>query len=151
MFDAVETDRGSATLAERAASTTYRELAPELSGLAARVLVDTLAVARAGSNDPFCAAYTDRCVLSGAVGPASLVRGGTRVATEQAAFLNAVPTTVLQIDEGHRVARGHPAIHVVPAALAVAEEVGASGEDLIEAVVAGYEVAVAVAAHIGAC
>ncbi|HEY4911584.1 MAG TPA: MmgE/PrpD family protein, partial [Methylomirabilota bacterium] len=35
---------------------------------------------------------------------------------------------------------GHPAIHVIPGALAVAEEMGADGRRLLEAVIAGYEV-----------
>jgi 2-methylcitrate dehydratase PrpD len=44
------------------------------------------------------------------------------------------------MDEGNRLGGGHPAIHVIPGALAVAEEMGADGGRLRERVVAGYEV-----------
>ncbi len=44
------------------------------------------------------------------------------------------------MDEGNRLGGGHPAIHVLPGALAVAEEQGLSGRRLIEALVAGYEI-----------
>ncbi len=50
------------------------------------------------------------------------------------------------MDEENNFARGHPAIHVLPAALAFAEADGRSGRDLITAFVLGYEVA----ARIGA-
>lgn len=47
----------------------------------------------------------------------------------------------LELDEGCAASRGHPGIHVVPAALYAASRHGASGEALLRAVVAGYEVA----------
>jgi 2-methylcitrate dehydratase PrpD len=44
------------------------------------------------------------------------------------------------LDEGNQFARGHPGIHVVPAVLAVAEEMNLSGRDLLTALVLGYEI-----------
>ncbi len=64
---------------------------------------------------------------------------GLRAAPAQAAFLNATAGTFLEMDEGMRPT-GHPAMHIVPAALAVAESTHASGSDLLRAVLAGYEV-----------
>ena len=49
------------------------------------------------------------------------------------------------MDEGNRLGGGHAAIHVLPAALAVAEERGSSGKEFLESVIAGYEVT----SHIG--
>jgi 2-methylcitrate dehydratase PrpD len=46
----------------------------------------------------------------------------------------------LEVDEGSRLGGGHPAIHVVPAALAVAEDTGADGRRLLESIIAGYEI-----------
>ena len=43
------------------------------------------------------------------------------------------------MDEGNRLGGGHAAIHVIPPALAVAEEVGASGRQFLESVIVGYE------------
>src|SRR5439155_6011693 len=41
---------------------------------------------------------------------------------------------------GSRLGGGHPAIHVIPGALAVAEERRLDGRRLLESIVAGYEV-----------
>src|SRR4029450_5603954 len=57
-----------------------------------------------------------------------------------AALTNATAGVALEVDEGSRLGGGHPAIHVVPGALAVAEERRLDGRRLIESVVAGYEV-----------
>src|SRR5213076_1967504 len=57
-----------------------------------------------------------------------------------AALTNATAGVALEVDEGNRLGGGHPAIHVVPGALAVAEERGLDGRRLLESVVAGYEV-----------
>jgi 2-methylcitrate dehydratase PrpD len=62
-----------------------------------------------------------------------------RSSAANAAFLNATAGTFLELDEGMRPT-GHPAMHVLPAALAVAERVHASGADLLRATLAGYEV-----------
>jgi 2-methylcitrate dehydratase PrpD len=44
------------------------------------------------------------------------------------------------MDEGNATAKGHPGIHVIPAALALGEAVEATGEEVLTAVIAGYEV-----------
>jgi 2-methylcitrate dehydratase PrpD len=55
---------------------------------------------------------------------------------------------VHELDEGFAPARGHPAIHTLPAALAEAAARKASGKDLVTAIVAGYEVAARVGAAV---
>jgi len=42
--------------------------------------------------------------------------------------------TMLEIDEGNQFARGHPGIHVVPAILALAEQSGSSGAEVLAAI-----------------
>ena len=56
-----------------------------------------------------------------------------------AAFVNASAGTFLELDEGIRPS-GHPAVHVVPAALATGQVLGSSGAELVVAVLGGYEV-----------
>lgn len=67
---------------------------------------------------------------------------GHRVKADQfwAALSNATAGVSLELDEGNRLGGGHPAIHVIPAALAVAEEQEVPGSRLLEALVAGYEI-----------
>jgi 2-methylcitrate dehydratase PrpD len=57
-----------------------------------------------------------------------------------AAFLNAALAHALDFDDTHAAGTLHPGAPVIPAAIVAAEMVGASGADLIAAIVAGYEV-----------
>jgi 2-methylcitrate dehydratase PrpD len=59
---------------------------------------------------------------------------------------NSTAASALDLDDGHRLAGGHPGAAIVPTVLAVAPSAGACGRDLIAAIAAGYEVAVRVAA-----
>jgi 2-methylcitrate dehydratase PrpD len=74
-----------------------------------------------------------------AAGSTVLARGLPRTNAAHAAFLNATAGTFLELDEGMRPT-GHPGMHVVPAALAVAERGHRSGLELLRAVIVGYEV-----------
>lgn len=104
------------------------------------VLLDTIGAMVAGSAQPenrrLAAAMRERRSREGA----TLVGHGGRVDPLLATFANATAGVALEVDEGSRLGGGHPAIHVVPAALAVAEDTGADGRRLLEAIVAGYEV-----------
>lgn len=59
---------------------------------------------------------------------------------DRVAYVNATITCALELDEGTRPT-GHPAAHVLPAALAAGEVVNASWSEVLTAFVAGYEVA----------
>ena len=60
-----------------------------------------------------------------------------------AGFLDAVAACCLELDEGNKYAAGHPAAHVVFAAITAARVAGrpVDGDTFLGAVVAGYEVA----------
>lgn len=60
----------------------------------------------------------------------------------QAALVNGVLAHSLDYDDTHLPSVLHPSASVVPAAVAVAEEVAATGDDLIRAVAVGLEVCV---------
>lgn len=62
-----------------------------------------------------------------------------------AAFLNGAFAHSLDFDDTHAAASLHPGAPVIPAALAAAEMTGASGGDVIAAIVAGYETVLRVA------
>ncbi|PYM73099.1 MAG: 2-methylcitrate dehydratase, partial [Candidatus Rokuibacteriota bacterium] len=75
-----------------------------------------------------------------AQGTATLIGQRAKADPFWAALTNAAAGVALEVDEGHRLGGGHPAIHVVPGALAVAEERGLGGRRLLESLVAGYEI-----------
>lgn len=71
---------------------------------------------------------------------------GERATSSGAAWANSAAASILDIDDGNRLARGHPGAAVIPVALAVGQDVGASLERIIAAIVIGYEVGVTVGA-----
>lgn len=74
---------------------------------------------------------------------ATLLDGsGETVSVAGAALANGVAANALDIDDGHREVKGHPAAVVVPPALAVAEATDATVGELLDAVFVGYELAV---------
>lgn len=62
-----------------------------------------------------------------------------------AAFCNSIAASALDIDDGHRAARGHPGAAIVPAALTIASTQAAGTDAIVEAILAGYEIAIRVA------
>lgn len=125
-----------------AAGLRVEDIPPAVVAHARLVLLDTIGAIAAGAQEPEMVALTRRmAALHGAGGVTTSVIGGrTRLALPTAAFLNGTAGTMLELDEGNQYCRGHPAIHVVPAALAAADRRGASGRALIRALVLGYEI-----------
>lgn len=106
-----------------------------------RVVLDTVAVTVAGARTPEHAALLDARSVPADGRAATVLADEPRWAPPPiAAFLNGTAVVAHELDE-LLVDGGHPAAHVVPAALAAAQEHGADGRALRHAVAAGYEVA----------
>jgi 2-methylcitrate dehydratase PrpD len=77
--------------------------------------------------------------------PQATVSGiGARTSIPLATFLNGVHANALDYDDAFErdgKGMGHPGASIIPAAFAAAEHAGASGPELLAAVIAGYEVA----------
>jgi 2-methylcitrate dehydratase PrpD len=71
---------------------------------------------------------------------------GFKTGIHNAAFLNGTTAEAIEGQDGLRFGGNHPGTAVIPAALAVAEDRGLGGREVIEAVVAGYEAAGRIAA-----
>lgn len=104
------------------------------------VIADSLPVIGAGMQLPEMKAFADAHLAQAATGRAWVLGTGRRAAALDAGLLNGSAGCWLELDEGNQFAKGHPGIQVVPAALAVAQEIGASGGDLLLATILGYEV-----------
>lgn len=63
-----------------------------------------------------------------------------------AAFVNSVAASMLDLDDGHRAAAGHPGASIIPAVLATAAALRISDERIFTAIALGYEIAVRIAA-----
>jgi len=82
-------------------------------------------------------------------GPSEVIISRARTSPYLAAMANAAASHVAEQDDVHNGAVFHPATVVFPAALAVAQAIGASGEQLLTAAVAGYEVGIRVGEFLG--
>ena len=123
-----------------AAGLRWEDLPHEAVDRARLVLLDCLGVIAAGMQEPEMRALAGRMAALGGAGGIPVIGGGAHLPPGTAALVNGTAGTMLELDEGNQYARGHPAIHVVPAALAAATMRGASGRDLLRAVVLGYEI-----------
>jgi 2-methylcitrate dehydratase PrpD len=106
-----------------------------------RALLDMIGTTLAGSLEPAGRLVTDYVRAEcGSGGRSAVVTGGMRTSASLAALANGTMAHALDYDDvGLQI--GHPSVAVIPAALAVAEQIGASGRELIDAIVLGFEIA----------
>jgi 2-methylcitrate dehydratase PrpD len=145
--DPTATRTASQRIAEFASSLEFRDLPADVVEKTKVVLLHNLAVALAGDRLGEVAVRFAVDYGRAESGPgARVLVGGERLELRSAAFANGLLMTVRAQDDVYLPALAHIGTIVIPAALAIAEDVGASGEDLITALVAGYETASAVGA-----
>ncbi len=129
-----------AALAEFVAEVQFRHIPGRVRAHAARIFQDTVGVILRGAEAPEVrrlAAAVPKVTRAGAT---ILARAFPRSDPFTATWINGTAGIFLELDEGHRPT-GHPAIHVLPAALALAEWKRRSGRDFLAAFILGYEVA----------
>lgn len=133
----------TATLAAFAADLNPRNLPPEVIARARSLTIDLIGSGiRAGheaDSTPSILAMLKRLGLDGE-GQATVFGLKRRYTPAIAALLNGALGHSLDFDDTHADSSLHPSAPVVPAAFAAAEMTGASGEALLAAIVAGYEV-----------
>ncbi|MCD6582916.1 MAG: MmgE/PrpD family protein [Desulfuromusa sp.] len=122
------------------------DVSPFAVEMAKRAIMDLLAAAIAGRDTLPARAITASAKTIFAKGTASLWFSDKALTAPGAAYVNSTLASVQDLDDGHRQAMGHPGASIIPAAIAVAEETQASGIELLLAIIAGYEVAIRIAA-----
>lgn len=134
------------TIVRFASGLRYADLSDEVRYYARRHLLDTVGVMIAGA--PGDVATNAEKMLAGVrsgSGKIPIPGHARRHDLLDAAFLGGTAAHGIELDDGYRVGSAHCGCTVVPAALSVGYERGISGAQLIEAVVAGYEVAICLA------
>ncbi len=109
---------------------------------ARRCLVDVLGCAAAGRAEPAVRIAQQWAGQVYAKGESAVWFDDARLSPVAAAFVNASAASILDLDDGHRAAAGHPGAAIIPAALAVGQAQGASMQDILLAIIAGYEAGV---------
>lgn len=136
------------TLGRYGASLTGAALPPTVIHHAKRAIVDWYAALAAGATGAPALAL-ERCLGD------DLGHGGARLAlgraatARTAALINGTAAHTAEVDDIFRHAIYHPGAPTIAAALALAQQRGAGGLDLIRAVVAGYEVSTRIGQTLG--
>jgi 2-methylcitrate dehydratase PrpD len=133
-------DTAAGALGELVAGTSFEDLSPEIVWEAKRRVADVIGAGLSGSATPVGKRISGFAATRGGHGRARVWCSDFEVAPAYAALANATMTFHLELDDVHRTSHTHPGVSVIPAALALCEERGLSGRDLLLATVLGYEV-----------
>ena len=117
----------------------HGRIAPERIATACNCVIDTLGAIAYGAELPWSRAAARHGLATGSGGACTIVGWPDRASPAMAAFANGAAGHAFEIDDCHEEAVNHPGAVVVPAALAVAEDLDSSGREFLEAVVVGYE------------
>jgi 2-methylcitrate dehydratase PrpD len=129
-----------AALSSYMAAAKDRALPPEVIEKAKHHILDTFAAMISGSELPPGVAAL-RLARAQAGRPVATVVGSNVVTGPMdAALVNGVLAHSDETDDSHGPSQSHPGASVVPTALAMGEDVGASGEHFLRAVTLGYDV-----------
>ncbi|MSP98514.1 MAG: MmgE/PrpD family protein [Betaproteobacteria bacterium] len=124
-------------LAGRIVSTRQNDLTPEAIRYAKIGLLDTIGVTLAGSQEQ-ATRIADR-IAGMEKGPSLVIGRGRRTSPLAAAFVNGIAANVLDFDDCTDHLGGHPSAPVLPALLALGENLDARGCDVLLAYVVGFE------------
>ena len=127
-------------LADIAWSVAHEPVTSDAIQAATRLVQHALGVCVAGCS--LHPARVARASIGSAAGPCTVFGSSDQHEAQDAAFANAVSGHASLLEDsgpGGPREGSHPGAYVFPAALAIAEQEGASGYDLVHAVCAGYE------------
>jgi 2-methylcitrate dehydratase PrpD len=113
---------------------------------AMRAVFDLIGCAISGTGTGGGTAGRKAAVHAWGKGPSSCWFSGERLTVPGAAFANSAIASMLDLDDGHRAASGHPGAGVIPAVIATAEAIGAGAERVLTAIALGYEIGVRISA-----
>jgi 2-methylcitrate dehydratase PrpD len=120
--------------------TGFGDIPAETVSRAKLIIADCVGAIVGGSAEPEILAFTSSIKSSGT----SRILGSLNLTDPQtASLINGTAGTVLEMDEGHQFARGHPGMHIFPALLAATESTpeSVSGKDFLTAFIIGYDIA----------
>ncbi|MCW8163604.1 MmgE/PrpD family protein [Verminephrobacter aporrectodeae subsp. tuberculatae] len=140
----------TAQLAAFAADLRHAHVPPAVLRKTEDLLVDWFGSAVAGhSARPVESIARFALAMGPATGPSEVIATGASTSPHAAAMANAAAAHVVEQDDVHNGSVFHPAAVVFPAAVAVAQSIGASGAQLLVAAIAGYEVGIRVGEFLG--
>src|SRR6185312_4453064 len=122
-------------LARYAAGFKYGDLPAAVVAHAKNIIADTVAACICGADMPWSRIVVDYAERTGPGGSSKILGRGTSVQAPAAALANGALAHAFELDSLTRPGAGaHPGATVLPPALAVAQQVGATGKQLLAAV-----------------
>jgi 2-methylcitrate dehydratase PrpD len=129
----------TSALAEQARTLTYADLPDDVRALARQCVLDYVACTLAGAKEELTDILLAEAEEQGGKPVATVIGHKTRLPVLSAALVNGAASHALDFDDVNLAMTGHPTVVLLSALLALAEEHGSSGVDVITAFVAGYE------------
>jgi len=116
----------------------FQQIPQTTRKVAKQCLLDWMGCAIAGAQEPLSDIL--RAEFSDAPGVSSIISTSQKTSAQAAALINGAAGHALDFDDTHTGMGGHPSVPVAPAVLAMAEELNATGEQLLTAFIVGLEV-----------
>jgi len=129
----------TAEIARKAAHLAWNDFPEDLVERTRQCLLDWFAVTVCGAQDELTEILIREAMEDGATGGASLVGRGEKTLPSAAALINGAASHALDYDDVNFAMGGHPTVTVVPAILALGEQIKAPGRRFVESFIAGYE------------
>jgi 2-methylcitrate dehydratase PrpD len=138
-------------VAEWAVSTRYADLPPAVTQAVVGFITDHFGVVLGGTAKQSSRILFDLAhKWSPAHGLSTVVGRRLKSTPVLAALVNGATGHALELDDDHREGTQHPGVAIIPAAFAVAEDLGSSGQDFVLAVTLGFEIMIRLGeAHLG--
>jgi 2-methylcitrate dehydratase PrpD len=139
----------TAQLVERARAIAGVPLQVDAKELAQQCILDWVGVALAGAGEPLVGLLLAQAQEEGGNAVATAIGSERQFSARQAALINGAAGHAIDYDDANFAAQGHVTAAVLPAALALAETLHASGDQLLRAFAAGYEMTGMVGQYVG--
>jgi 2-methylcitrate dehydratase PrpD len=126
-------------LAEQARALRLEDIPESVRPWARQCVLDYLGCALAGASDELVTILLAEMQEQGGQPAATVLGHAGRLPVASAALVNGASSHALDFDDVNLAMPGHPSVAILPALLALAEERGSSGAEVLTAFVAGYE------------
>ena len=127
-------------IAEYVVNAGLEDFPPDGVHAAKGAILDCLGCMLAGHDEPLAEILEDFVRPASGQGVASVIGRGFKTSSADASLINGAMAHALDYDDITRAIKGHPTAVLLPGAMALAEEMGASGRDLLLAYILGFEV-----------
>ena len=131
-------------IAEYITTTGLEDFPPDAIDAAKSAITDCLGCALAGSREPLADVLCSYLEGLGGTPSATVIGRGFKTTSLDAALINGAMSHALDYDDVTFITKTHPSAALIPGALPLAEEVGATGGELLLSYLLGFEVACAV-------